>query len=388
MIGFKINEKKLLDLLQELIKIESINPSLANEGSGESAIADYIGNYLKNLGLEIQYQKLGEKRKNIVGILKGSDKGQTLMLNGHTDTVSAKEMEIEPFNPSFENGQVYGRGSLDMKSGLAAMIMAIQSIIESDLKLKGTVVSAFVADEEYASMGTEELIKGHTADAAIICEPSNLLMILAHKGFAWIKVDVHGKAAHGSLPSEGIDAIAKAGKFLVKLEDLEKKTFSLKRHELLGFPSIHASLINGGIELSTYPDHCKIELERRTLPGENRETVSEEIEKLIEEIRLVDDKFKAEHEVFFYRPALEISKDSTIVKTVSAAYQKVLNKRPKFAGVGGWMDSALLTEAGIPTIIFGPKGAGAHAAVEYVDFDSVVKTTEILINTIINFCCL
>ncbi len=386
MDSLKINEDQLLELLQDLIKIKSVNPTLVKEGQGESEIAEYIGNRLEQIGLSVKYQEIEKNRKNVISILKGTGNGKTMMLNGHLDTVSITGMEIEPFNPIYKKGKVYGRGAYDMKGGLAAMIVAVQAIVESCIKLKGDVILAFVADEEYASIGTEESLKEYSADAAIVCEPTNLNIALAHKGFAWIKVNVHGRAAHGSLANFGIDAIVKAGKFLVKIEELEKEILSQKKHPLCGSPSVHASLINGGIELSTYPDHCKIELERRTLPEETLEIVDKEIKDIISELCLNDNQFKADHEIFFYRPGLEILKDESIVQSIIKASQKVLNRKPRFMGFSGWMDSALIAGAGIPTAIIGPKGSGAHSAVEYVDFKSVVKAARIYLNTILDFC--
>jgi len=381
-----IDENELLNLVQQMIRIDSVNPSLSDTGNGESRIAHYLGEYLEKMGVEVAYQHMDSTRANVIGILRGSGEGKTIMLNGHTDTVSMERMDIDPLDPKFEDGKVYGRGALDMKGGLAAKIIAVKSIIESGMKLKGDVILAFVADEEYASLGTETLLKEYSADAAIISEPTDLNITIAHKGFAWTQVDVFGKAAHGSLPDKGIDAIVKAGKFLVEIGNLEKTVLNQIRHPLLGSPSIHASLINGGIELSTYPDHCNMKLERRTLPGENSETVKAEIKDIIDELSQDDKQFRASYEVFFYRPALEVSRDLPIVETLHKACKGVLKKEPKFVGSSGWLDSALLAESGIPTVIFGPRGEGLHGPVEYVDFDSVVTTTQILIHTIIDFC--
>ncbi len=381
----RVNESQLLTVLKNLIKIESINPTLAKEGSGEAAIAYYIGDYLKDLGLDVKFQKIAENRPNTIGILKGKGNGRSLLLNGHTDTVSVSSMKIEPFNPLFKAGKVYGRGASDMKCGLAMMIMAAQTIFQNDLELKGNLLMAYVADEEYASLGTEELVKEYTAEGGIVCEPSNMNIIIAHKGFAWIKVNVHGKSAHGSLKDFGVDAIVKAGKFLAKIEELEQLSLSQKKHELLGSPSIHASLINGGIELSTYPDECKIELERRNLPGETPKIISNEIQSLIDNIHENDDKFQAEQEIFFYRSPLEISKDEKIVKSLEKSCRE-LDIKPSYGGFAGWTDAALMNDAGTPTVIFGPKGTGNHGDIEFVNFKSVIKSTEILINTIIDFC--
>jgi acetylornithine deacetylase len=386
MVEIEINNEALLTLLQELIQINSVNLSLSQKGTGEGEIAQYIGGYLKKIGLDIRYQEVGKDRLNVIGILKGTGGGQSLMLNGHTDTVSVERMEINPFEPENKDGRIYGRGALDMKSGLAAQIMAVQSIIESGRTLKGDLILTFVADEEYASIGTEAVLKEYSANAAIICEPTNLDIIIAHKGFAWTKIEIFGRAAHGSLPEKGIDAIVKAGKVLTEIENLGENGLTQKKHPLLGSPSIHASLISGGIGLSTYPDYCKIELERRTLPGEDRKTMIEEMQTILQDTKSKDNQFKADFEVFFFRHAFEISQEQPIVKSLSRAYELVEVEKPEFKGMGGWIESALLAEVGIPTVIFGPSGEGAHASIEYVDFDSVVTTTEILIESIIDFC--
>lgn len=252
--------------------------------------------------------------------------------------------------------------------------------------MKGDLILTFVADEEYASIGTEAVLKEYSADAAIICEPTNLDIIIAHKGFAWTKIEIFGRAAHGSLPGKGIDAIVKAGKVLTEIENLGENGLTQKKHPLLGSPSIHASLISGGIGLSTYPDYCKIELERRTLPGEDHKTMIEEMQTILQDTKSKDNQFKADFEVFFFRHAFEISQEQPIVKSLSRAYELVQVEKPEFKGMGGWIESALLAEAGIPTVIFGPSGEGAHASIEYVDFDSVMTTTEILIESIIDFC--
>ena len=386
MTNLTIDEKELLEILQGMVKIDSVNPSIGKGGKGEFKIARYIGVCLAEKGLEVIFQEIKPNRANVIGILKGGDNGKSLMINGHTDTVGVDGMDIKPLNPRYENGKVYGRGSLDMKSGLSAMIIAAKAIVRSGVKLKGDVIFAFVADEEYKSIGTETLAKKYSADAAIVCEPTNLEIGIAHKGFAWTKVEVFGKAAHGSRPDEGIDAIVKGGKVLSEVDNLANNILPQKKHPLLGSPSIHASLISGGTELSTYPDYCKIELERRTIPGEDYQTVADETEGLINKISSKDGQFKANFEVFFHRPPLEVSKDELIVKALEKAYNSVLKKEPKLTGLSYWTDAAILTQAGIPTVIFGPGGEGLHAAVEYVDFDSVVATAKVLAEVIVEFC--
>ena len=386
MAEIEIKKENLLNLLQELIRINSVNPSLSPTGAGEHKIALFLKQYLANLGLEVHLQEVKENRINVIAVLKGSGKGKSIMLCGHTDTVSVDRMEIDPFKAEFIDGKVYGRGAFDMKGGLAAQIIAVQSIIEAGITLQGDVILALVADEEYASIGMESLLKEYSSHAAIICEPTNLDIVIAHKGFSWFNVEIFGCSAHGSRPDKGIDAIVKAGKVLTEFETLGKKVLSQKNHQLLGSPSVHASMIRGGIELSTYPDYCKIEFERRNLPGEDSTAIAGEIDNILCDVRSKDAQLKADFEVFFSRPAFEISKEAAIVQSLVRAHHTLGMETPEFKGQGGWMESALLLEAGIPPAIFGPSGNGAHAAIEYVDFDSVVSTTEILIKTLVDFC--
>ena len=381
-----VDEQQLKSLLEDLIRINSVNPDLSDGGNGEGEIARYLGEYLEGLGLDVHYQDLGENRTNVISVLKGSGGGRSLMFNGHTDTVGGDRMEIDPFVPEYRDGRIYGRGSLDMKGGLAAQIMAVQTLMESGTDLKGDIILTFVADEEYKSIGTEAVIKEYTADAAVICEPTNLNIVIAHKGFAWFNIEIFGRSAHGSLPKKGVDAIIKAGHVLTGIENLERQVLTRKKHPLLGSPSIHASLISGGTELSTYPDYCKIELERRMLPDENRTTVVKEIEHMLKGISFMDSQFEAKSDVYFVRPAYEISAEEPIIKSLSRIYQLILDKEPRFKGAGGWLESAILAEAGIPAVIFGPAGEGSHASTEYVDFNSIMRTTEILILLIIDFC--
>lgn len=384
MKAITIDSGELLANLQKLISINSVNPSLVAGGRGEGEIAAYIGGYLQNLGLAVRYQELAPGRVNVIGILKGTGGGRSIILNGHTDTVSLDKMTIEPLAPVYKDGKVYGRGSIDMKGGLAAAIAAVRAIAAGG-PLRGDVILACVADEEYASIGTDALVRDYTADAAIVCEPSGLGVGIAHKGFAWIDIAVHGLAAHGSKPELGIDAIVKAGKILVGLEALGEKLAAV-RHPLLGPGSVHASLIEGGTELSTYPDRCLIKIERRTIPGETGATVAAELEALFAGIAAADPQFKADCNIFLHRPHFEIATDAPIVALLAQAYGRVAGKAPHYMGFSGWLDSAILAGAGIPTVIFGPDGEGLHAASEYVDFASVVTTAEVLADTVVAFC--
>lgn len=383
---FLVNERELLKTITELIRIESTNPSLVEGGKGEREISEFIGNYLRNRGLMVFTQEVNSERKNVIGVLKGKGGGRTLLLNGHMDTVGVEGMDIEPFIPRFENGKVFGRGSLDMKAGLAGMLVVVDTILKKNLELKGDLILSFVVDEEFESIGTEMLVKKIKADSAIVCEPTNLKIGIAHKGFSWIKVEIFGKSAHGSCPEEGVDAIVKAGKFLWGMENFSKNFLSIKRHELLGSPSIHASLIKGGKELSTYPDYCEIKLERRTIPGESYDEVRKEMDEIFKSVSKDDMNFRGKFEIFFSRPFLVISQKEEIVKSLSSGYKFFTGEEPQYTGLSFWTDGAILAEHGIPSVVFGPSGSGLHSSVEYVNFKSVIIFSEVLTHTVVKFC--
>jgi acetylornithine deacetylase len=302
------------------------------------------------------------------------------------DTVGLSGMEIDPLKAEYQGGRVYGRGSADMKSGIAAIISACETVRSAGIEPKGDVLVALVVDEEHKSIGTEKLLDEYTADAAIVCEPTDLKIGIAHKGFIWGEVGVSGKAAHGSRPEEGIDAIMKAGKLLVEIEHFARTALQKKNHPLLGSPSLHASLINGGRELSTYPDTCIIQLERRTIPGENHLVFEGEMQKIINHLHLKDRQFRGAYKQLFHRPPFEISEKRKIVKILDMCYRHVLKRKPEFAGITWWMDTALFARAGIPTLAFGPAGSGLHGPRESVDFMSVSQTASVLVETIIDFC--
>jgi len=381
-----IDESAMLSQLKALVSIESVNPSLVDGGSGESEVAEYIGGKLEKLGFDTSYQTIDDERLNVIGVLQGLGEGPSLMLNGHTDTVGIAGMEIEPLRPAYRDGKVYGRGAFDMKGGLAAMLAVGEAIVRSKQQMKGDLILAFVADEEYGSRGTEELVKQFTADAAIVTEPTGLQIVVAHRGFAWARINVRGKAVHGSLHQEGVDAIVKAGKVLVALGELDQSFKRGQNHPLLGRASVHASLIEGGSELSTYPASCELQLERRTVPGESREGVIAELEDLLKSVRQQDPDFEATSEVFFDRPCLETRTEAPIVREIVSSCQKITKETPELIGALWWTDAALLSDAGIPSVLFGSSGEGGHAPVEYVDFVSLSKTAQILATTAASFC--
>ncbi|MEV0611997.1 M20/M25/M40 family metallo-hydrolase [Nonomuraea sp. NPDC050404] len=372
-------------LLARLTAIDSVNPDLVPGGAGESAIADLCGGWLAARGFEVHRLEERPGRPSLVAIARGTGGGRSLMLNGHLDTVGLAGYDGDPLDPQVRDGRMSGRGTFDMKGGVAAMMVAAARATAAGA-LRGDVLVACVADEEHASSGTEEVLKSFTADAAIVTEPSHLQLTLAHKGFAWFDVEILGRAAHGSRPELGIDAIVKAGHFLVALEDLGRRLAQGPAHPLLGTGTVHASVIRGGEEASTYPAYCRITLERRTVPGEDADSVERELTAVLDHLAATVADFRYRLTRGLYRESFEADPRSPIATTLARHAERALGHPPVVRGEPFWTDCALLDRAGIPCVLFGVDGAGAHAATEYADLASLGRLTAILTDTIMDFC--
>src|SRR5947208_748593 len=297
----------LESLICELVAIESVNPDIAASGGGETAIAGFVASWLRAEGLLVEIVEPVPGRPSVVGVLRGSGGGRSLMLNAHMDTVGAGGMAAA-FSPVVREGRVYGRGAYDMKASLAAIMVTAREAAR--LRLKGDLIVTAVADEEVASLGTSAVLEKFRADFGIVTEPTELQLCLAHKGFVWLEVETHGVAAHGSRSDLGVDAIAHMGRVLTGVLDLDSRLRKGPRHRLLGAGSIHASLIEGGQEMSTYPARCVAKLERRTVPGEDGASSLREIEELIGEER-------GTARVMLERPPSEVAGDHPLTRAVA-----------------------------------------------------------------------
>ena len=373
-----------VDLLARLVAISSVNPDLVPGAEGEAAIAGFCSSWLASRGFEVHRLEQRPGRPSIVAVARGNGGGPSLMFNGHYDTVTLAGYDGDPLAATRRDGRLYGRGAFDMKSGVAAMMVAAHRA--SKAGLAGDLIVACVADEEHASFGTEEVVAQFKADAAIVTEPSHLELTVAHKGFAWFEVVVRGRAAHGSRPDLGIDAIAKAGKFLVALEDWDRHLRARPTHPALGSGSVHASLISGGQELSSYPAECRIHLERRTVPGETSQTVAAELRAILTRIADADPDFKADVIPGLFRQPFQVETSAAIVETLKAAATRRLGQVPPWRYEPFWTDCAILASAGIPAVMFGADGGGAHSAEEWAVEASVEALADILTETAIAFC--
>ncbi len=385
MASINLDREFLISTLADLVRINSVNPDISAGGAGEAEIADYVAEALRRAGMEVRAYELAPRRYNVVGIRRGADSGKSLMWNAHLDTAGANGME-RPFQPELRGDRLYGRGSQDMKGGLAAMIAAARALNQAGTELDGDLVIAAVADEENASMGTQDLVRRIKTDAAIIPEPTEMRLCLAQRGFIIFEMETAGRAAHGSRYQEGIDAIAHMGRFLVRLEQLGQNLVERDPHPLVGPPSLHASLIEGGSEVSTYPAYCKLVLERRTCPGETDEQARAEIRAIVDELALDDPQFNARLQATLSRPPFEIDHSSEVAQTVEAAFRDHFSKPAPIGGASFWTDAALLAEAGIPAVILGPSGHGLHSAEEWVDLQSCFDLGQILVQTALDYC--
>ena len=367
------------ELVASLVAIDSVNPDLVPGGAGEARIAEFVAERLRDAGLEVELDEAAPGRPSVIAVAPGTGGGRSLMLNAHLDTVGVEGME-RPFEPVVRDGRLYGRGAYDMKAGLAACMLAAERLRSE--RLAGDVVVTAVADEEYASIGVQSVLRRRRADAAIVTEPTALRVCVAHKGFVWAEVETAGRAAHGSRPAEGEDAIMRMAPALTRLAELQSALDSAPGHELVGPGSVHASLIDGGQELSSYPARCLLSLERRTVPGETAADVRRECDALVEGIEGAGARLGLVREPFSVDP------DTEVVRAVARAAEAVTARQAELYGETYWMDAAFIQAAGIPTAVFGPGGQGAHAVEEWVDLPSVEACAEGLVRAAGELCAL
>ena len=373
-----IDRDYLRDTLVDLVRINSINPGIAPTGPGEAEIAAYVADALHKLNLEVSTHEPAPGRTSVVGMLKGSGGGRSLMLNGHIDTVGIADMQ-DPFSATIRDGKLYGRGSYDMKGGLVAGMAAVKALVDAGASLSGDVLLAAVADEEDFSVGTAEVIKHHQVDGAIVTEPTELGLCVAHKGFMHVEIETIGHAAHGSSFEEGIDANMHMGRVLAGLDKLDQDLHTRREHPLTGPASLHAALIKGGTGKSTYAPSCKLQIERRTIPGETERQV-------VDEMAAADPTFKAAQKTLIVRNPFEVDPKLPLVQVLQKAATEVLGKQPRIMGNSGWMETALFAAVGVPAVVMGPIGEGAHCTEEWVDLASVAKTAQVLAQAALIYC--
>ena len=375
-------ENSIIGLLGELVRINSVNLTLS-QGPGEHEIAKFLSDRLKQLNLDPQIQAVAPDRYNVVAVVPGTNREKSLLLNGHLDTVGVEGMD-EPFRLKREGDRLYGRGAFDMKGSLAVMLLLAENFTRHPPPLD--ILLTFVADEEDKSIGMEYLAEKWLPQisplpaGAIFLEPTDENIGVCHKGFNWFEVEVAGKAAHGSMPEEGIDAILPLRAALNELNEIQTNLLNREPDPMLGYATVHSSTISGGTELSVIPGHSCLQWERRTLPEESQQNLDMELERIIRAV----EKHPGNHDVkgrkLFLRPPYRVPDDAAILSRLQKA-----SPHSSSVGFSFWADSALAGKAGIPSVLFGPVGHGAHAVDEWVSLKSLLKIYETLKRLISEF---
>ncbi len=372
----------VIGLLHQLIEIDSVNPSLSAGGAGEDAIAAFVEQWALAAGLRVERVETAAGRPSVIVRGGSASGGRRLLLCGHLDTVGLAGVR-DALIPRVAGDRMYGRGSYDMKAGLAAALVACREA--AGASVRGEVIVAAVADEEHSSIGIQDVLPRLLADAAVVTEPTEMTIALAHKGFVWTEIVIEGIAAHGSRPHLGVDAIMRAGPVLVALEQLDR-SLSTRVHADLGPGTLHASLISGGTEESTIPERCVITIERRTLPGESVADIETEVAELLGRCREADPTLVVSSRVTLAREPLQTEVDAEIVQTLIGASAAVTGAASQTGAMSYWTDAAFIAAAGIPTVLFGPAGDGAHAEVEWVSLSSTVRCADVLTQAALTFC--
>jgi acetylornithine deacetylase len=374
----------VLSLLRDLIAIPSVNPSLAAAATGEREIGAYLAARLRAIGMDVEIYDVLPGRPNVVGVASARAPGPALMFCGHMDTVGVEGMAA-PFDPVERQGRLYGRGAQDMKGGVAAMIHAAESLLHRGGLRRGRLIVAAVADEEYASAGADALVARTPADYAIITEPTDLEVGIAHKGFSAAEIVMHGRAAHGSRPADGRDAILRMGRVLAALETRDRWLQAQPPDPRLGTGSLHASMIEGGGELSSYPAFCRLQFERRTVPGEPLTVAEDDLHAIVHGLKMADPELAADIRLLLARPAYAIDPSHPWPASVLRACAQT-GCETRLSGLSFWTDAAILGARSVATVLFGPGGAGLHSTEEYVRVDDVRRCRDVLLALVNDWC--
>ena len=375
-------ENRMVEILGLIVGINSVNTTLS-QGPGEREIAEFVANHLGALELDAQIIAAGAHRASVVAVIPGQDRNRSLLLNAHLDTVGVEGMN-DPFTLRQENDRLFGRGAYDMKGSIAVMLLLADYFTQQQPPID--ILLTFVADEEDKSIGMEIVTDQWLSQmsplpiGAIFLEPTEEDIGVSHKGFTWYELEVDGQAAHGSRPDQGIDAILPLNSALKELSNIQIELINRDPDPLLGYATLHTSIIAGGTELSVIPAHSRLLWERRTLPGESPQDLKQELERVVGAVAKHPGNHKVKGRELLIRQPYMVAGDAQILTRLQAA-----TPESRQVGLSFWADSALAGNAGIASVLFGPIGHGAHAVDEWVSLKSLVKVYRVLEEVIKGF---
>jgi len=374
-----VTANQAVELLDALVRIESVTPWLIPTGSGEAKIAAFIAGWLDQAGADVEVVEVEPGRPNVLARLRGTGGGRTLCLNAHSDTVGYAGWPSDALVPRIDGDRMYGLGAADDKSGCAAAMLLLAAIADSGARLRGDLLVACVADEEGASIGSEHLARLGGIDASIVIEPQPTHeVVVEHQGFGWIDVITRGVAAHGCEPDAGVDAIVHLAEVITRLHRLDLVRFQPHPSPMNGRTVFHTGTISGGTDYATYPNVARVGIEIGTQPGEHLSERVDEIGEIFSEVARTEPGFSGEVVVKLEREPFVARGHEALQAIVTEAMTDVLGREPKITGMNGWTDAALLQAAGIPTLLIGSAGGNYHAPNEWASVSELVKLCAIL----------
>ena len=382
-----ISEKDVVELASELVRIDSSNSWLVPGAPGESAAAGWIQRWLEPLGVETALEEAEPGHPNLIVRLKGRGGGRTLCLYAHLDTVGASEWPERARVPEVRGDRLIGLGAADDKGHAAAALLALREIARAKDRPRGDLMLSLVADEEGTSLGSFDFVKRHKPDAMLVLEALGLgHYTVCHQGFGSIDLVVGGRAAHGSRPDIGVDAISHMAEVIVRLNRIDREKYAPNPHPLNMKTVFHAGTIRGGADYASYPAQCVLGIEIGTQPGEGIEDRVREIEAVFAEVKALYPAFKGRIDIRLARKPFTASGHEELMRILDGEERRVIGRPIVAVGENSWGDPAIFQEAGIPTLMLGAAGDNLHAPDEWVSIPELTQLAEIVAGTARVFC--
>jgi len=373
----------IVELLAELVRRPSINPmgrtDIPAELLFESRVTDYLEACFREIGVPCERQVVAPGRENIIARYVPSTPAPfTVLWEAHQDTVPVDGMIVEPFGARIENGRLYGRGSCDVKGGIAYMFSAFARLVKEKPKGSAAVTLAFTVDEEHTFLGVQHLMQsGVRADGAIVAEPTGLEIVRTHKGVVRWQIETAGVACHSSRPDNGVNAVYRMARLVQGIETYAKRLPTTRTDPLLGPPTLSLGVIQGGVSPNTVPDYCRVEIDRRLIPGEDATAAVDDVEVFLKAFPGVDFSF-AMTKPRLSCPPLSPKGSEALIERLGKAIDTIAGPH-RVVAVPYGTDASTIAEAGVPAVVFGPGDiAQAHTKDEWIDLDQLEQAAEIL----------